>query len=86
VNSCVWVFARHSYDVGDKVVVLERTLVVRAIYLTHTIFEEYLEEKQKKQIVQISHMKMTGEPLVNLTRSEDPMDDYLSGSASGTPV
>lgn len=81
VNSCVWVFARHSYDVGDRIQVMDKVLVVRQIFLTHTNFEEH--KGDKKQLVQISHAKLTGEALVNITRSEDPMEDYMIATPVG---
>jgi hypothetical protein len=78
---CVWVFARHSYDVGDRVVVMDRCMEVRSIYLTHTNFEE-VGKLGRKCLVQISHTKMSPEPLVNLTRSEDPMEEFTAGRRS----
>ncbi|KPI35349.1 uncharacterized protein AB675_9951 [Cyphellophora attinorum] len=81
VMCCVWVFARHSYDVGDRVIVMDRCMEVRSIYLTHTNFEE-VDKMGKKCLVQISHTKMSGEPLVNLTRSEDPMEEFTAGRRS----
>jgi len=40
VNSCVFVFAKHAYDVGDYCLIKDKKLVVKRIYLTHTNFEE----------------------------------------------
>jgi hypothetical protein len=47
---------------------MDRTLEVRRIFLTHTNFEEHGDTTRA---VQISHASLSGEVLVNLTRSED---------------
>ena len=86
VNSCVWVFAKHSYDVGDTVEVMSRTLEVRQIFLTHTNFEEAADskiERTEAKIVQISHTSLSGEVLVNWTLSHDAGTDVVVAGING---
>lgn len=80
VNSCVWVFAKHSYDVGDLIEVLDRRLEVRQIFLTHTNFVEFDSGKNDStgKVVQISHASMGDQVLVNWTRSHDAVLDQSS--------
>ena len=71
VNACVFVFAKHAYDVGDFVNIKDRKLVVRRIFLTHTNFEEVQGPDERGRVVQMSHSVLSGEVIVNWTRSND---------------
>lgn len=74
VASCVYVFAKHGYDVGDLVEAKSKKLLVRDIHLTHTNFEEIREGDDADatgMLVQISHTALATEVIVNWTRSND---------------
>ena len=72
VNSCVFVFAKHAYDVGDLIEAKGKKLLVRDIHLTHTNFEEVKEDADVTgMVVQISHATLAAEVMVNWTRSND---------------
>jgi small-conductance mechanosensitive channel len=74
VASCVFVFAKHAYDVGDLVEAKSKKLLVRDIHLTHTNFQEIREGDAADatgMVVQISHATLAGEVIVNWTRSND---------------
>ena len=71
MNSCVFVFAKHAYDVGDFVLVKDRKLVVKRIFLTHTNFEQVENPEERGKCVQISHGPLSAEVIVNWTRSKD---------------
>jgi small-conductance mechanosensitive channel len=83
VNSCVWVFAKHTYDVGDLVEVMGKRLEVRQIYLTHTNFHEAvtgqtpIDGPVNRKVVQISHSSLSGEIIINWTRSADALADHI---------
>ena len=72
INSCVFVFAKHAYDVGDLVEAKGKKLLVSDIHLTHTNFEEVQTDKDVTgMVVQISHAALSSEVMVNWTRSND---------------
>ncbi|KAJ9616621.1 hypothetical protein H2200_000340 [Cladophialophora chaetospira] len=75
VNSCVFVFSKHAYDIGDLLEVKSKKLVVRDIHLTHTNFKEIRGDDADAtgMIVQISHAALSSEVIVNWTRSNDLM-------------
>jgi small-conductance mechanosensitive channel len=83
VNSCAWVFAKHTYDVGDLIEVMNRKLEVQQIFLTHTNFKEAvvgatpIDGPVSRKVVQISHGAMSGEVIVNWTRSADALADHI---------
>lgn len=69
VNSCVFVFGRHPYDVGDYVEAKGRKMIVQKIFLTHTNFEEVTDPTERGVVVQSSHASLFAEPIVNWTRT-----------------
>lgn len=74
VSSCVFVFAKHAYDVGDLVEAKTKKLVVKDIRLTHTNFQEIREGESAEatgMVVQISHSSLAAEVITNWTRSND---------------
>lgn len=70
-NFCVFVFAKHAYDVGDFVNIKDRKLVVKRIYLTHTNFEEVAGAYERGRVLQMSHSALSAKAIVNWTRSND---------------
>ena len=81
VNSCVFVFAKHAYDVGDFVETKGKKMVVRQIYLTHTNFEEVNNPDERGKALQIAHSSLTAEVIVNWTRSLDAAAEAVDESA-----
>ncbi|KAK5203826.1 hypothetical protein LTR20_009472 [Exophiala xenobiotica] len=73
VADCVFVFAKHAYDVGDLIEAKTKKLVVRDVHLTHTDFEEQGSEGADAigMVVQISHKVLAAEVIINWTRSND---------------
>lgn len=73
VADCVFVFAKHAYDVGDLIEAKSKKLVVRDVHLTHTDFEETGSEGADAigMVVQISHKVLAAEVIMNWTRSND---------------
>jgi small-conductance mechanosensitive channel len=74
VNACVFVFAKHAYDVGDLVEAKSKKLIVKDIHLTHTNFQEVREGEGADatgMVVQISHTSLATEVITNWTRSND---------------
>lgn len=74
-NSCVFVFGKHAYDVGDYVETKGKKLVVDKIFLTHTNFEEVSDPTERGTVVQISHASLLSEPIVNWTRTMEEVVD-----------
>jgi small-conductance mechanosensitive channel len=89
VNSCVYVFAKHAYDVGDFVAVKGLKLVVTEVHLTHTNFEEVNSPDERGKVVQISHAALSSETITNWTRSADVLqeeqEDEHAPAAGATP-
>ena len=86
VNSCVFVFAKHAYDVGDLVALKGLKLVVTSVHLTHTNFEETTSPDVRGKVVQISHSALVAEPIVNWTRSEDELQEEVQEAEATAAV
>jgi small-conductance mechanosensitive channel len=74
VSACVFVFAKHAYDVGDLVEAKTKKLIVQDIHLTHTNFVEIREGDSADatgMVVQIAHAALASEAITNWTRSND---------------
>ena len=63
---CIFLFVKHPYDVGDRVDVDGKELVVSHISLMYTVFRRVDSEK----FVQISHSVLTTLWVENVTRSQ----------------
>ena len=76
VNSCVFVFAKHPYDIGDHVCAKNLKLVVKQVYLTHTNFEEVGDRgpEGRGRVVQMSHASLSSEVITNWTRSVEAIE------------
>lgn len=74
VSACVFVFAKHPFDVGDIIEAKSKRLVVQEIYLTHTNFEETPEDGQKGKYLTLSHKVMADELIINWTRTEERLN------------
>ncbi|KAK5092198.1 hypothetical protein LTR70_005853 [Exophiala xenobiotica] len=69
VNSSVFCFGKHPYDIGDYVDVKGKKYVVARIFLTHTNFEQVQNEHIRGLVTQMSHASLIAEPIVNWTRT-----------------
>jgi len=69
VNSSVFCFGKHPYDIGDYVDVKGKKYVVARIFLTHTNFEQVQNEHVRGLVTQMSHASLISEPIVNWTRT-----------------
>lgn len=83
VNSCVFVFLKHAYDIGDFVRIKGLSLVVTDIHLTHTNFEEVSAPDMRGKVVQISHSALGSEVITNWTRSNDVVAENEVSQADG---
>lgn len=68
-NSCVFVFGKHPYDVGDYIEAKGKKLIVNKIFLTHTNFEEVGDPDERGIVAQISHASLASEVIINWTRT-----------------
>ena len=64
-GSCIFLFVKHPYDVGDRVSISENELIVRHISLLYTQFRRLDTNK----IVQIPNIVLNSDWIDNLTRS-----------------
>jgi len=69
VNSSVFCFGKHPYDIGDYVDIKAKKYVVARIFLTHTNFEQVHNENVRGLVTQMSHASLISEPIVNWTRT-----------------
>lgn len=47
ISSCVFVFAKHPYDIGDYIEAKGKKLIVIKIFLTYTNFEEVTSSNER---------------------------------------
>lgn len=71
VNAMVFCFGKHPYDVGDYVEIKTNKYIVAQIYLTHTQFEQVLNEHVRGLFCQMSHASLQTEPIINWTRTSE---------------
>ncbi|KAK5088543.1 hypothetical protein LTS08_001051 [Lithohypha guttulata] len=69
VNSSVFCFGKHPYDIGDFVELKGKKFIVSNIFLTHTNFEQVQNEHVRGLATQISHAALATEPIINWTRT-----------------
>lgn len=85
VNSCVFVFGRHPYDVGDYIEAKTKKLVVKKIFLTHTNFVEVGGPSERDGVVvQSSHASLFAEPIINWTRTHEEIIEKKAAAAQET--
>lgn len=85
VNSTVFVFGKHAYDVGDYVEVKGKKYIVSRIFLTHTNFEQVQNENVRGLVTQMSHASLVTEPIVNWTRTvEEAADRHAQSDADSS--
>ena len=69
MGSCIFLFVKHPYDVGDRVDIVgseKQQLVVERISLLYTIFNRI----DKMQIVQVPNIQLNNLWIENVTRSK----------------
>lgn len=71
VNSTVYCFGKHPYDIGDYVEIKSKKYIVSNIFLTHTNFEQVQNEHVRGLVCQMSHASLQTEPIINWTRTVD---------------
>lgn len=64
-GSCIYLFIKHPYDVGDRVIISGTELIVEHICLLYTIFKR----GDNNQTVQIPNIVSNGNWVENLSRS-----------------
>jgi len=65
LGSCIFVFIKHPYDVGDRVLISDTQMTVEHISLLYTQFKRI----DNNRIVQISNIKVNDLMIENVTRS-----------------
>jgi hypothetical protein len=65
ITACAFVFSKQPYDIGDRVVVDDKDLIVDEICLLYTIFHRASDGA----IEQIAHKKICDSWITNLSRS-----------------
>lgn len=78
--ACITVFIKHPYDVGDRIIVDGKDLVVTKISLLYTVFREI----GSRQMVQIPNSVINGVWVKNVTRSKELRDQITINVSAGT--
>ncbi|KAF7543370.1 hypothetical protein G7Z17_g10795 [Cylindrodendrum hubeiense] len=65
LGSCIFLFVKHPYDVGDRVEITSTTMVVNKISLLYTVFH-----RGNNQIVQIPNIVLNNLWIENVSRSK----------------
>ncbi|KAK7415815.1 hypothetical protein QQX98_005597 [Neonectria punicea] len=65
LGSCIFLFVKHPYDVGDRVEITAATMVVNKISLLYTVFH-----RGNNQIVQIPNIQLNNMWIENISRSK----------------
>ena len=73
LGSCIFLFVKHPYDIGDRVEVSEENLVVEHISLLFSVFRKI----SSNQLVQVPHVLLNTLWINNITRSK-AMREQLS--------
>lgn len=81
VNSCVFVFGKHPYDIGDYIEAKGKKLIVTKIFLTHTNFEEVTDPEERGVVIQASHASLLSELIINWTRTLEAVVEKKNAQA-----
>lgn len=65
LGSCIFLFVKHPYDVGDRVEITATTMVVNKISLLYTVFH-----RGNNQVVQIPNIVLNNLWIENISRSK----------------
>jgi small-conductance mechanosensitive channel len=66
ITACSFVFSKQPYDIGDRVVIEEKDLIVDEICLLYTVFHR----RSDGAVEQIAHQKVSDAWITNLSRSK----------------
>ena len=66
IAACQFVFSKQPYDVGDRVIIEEKELIVEKVCLLYTVFHRCSD----RAVEQIAHKKICDSWITNLTRSK----------------
>ncbi|KPI43574.1 putative MscS family protein C2C4.17c [Cyphellophora attinorum] len=81
LGSCIFLFVKHPYDVGDRVDVAEERYVVERISLLYTIFKRLKDHKR----TQVPHIVLNSLWIDNVSRSKamrEQLNMYVSFDTS----
>lgn len=67
ITACSFVFSKHPYDIGDRVTIEDKDLIVHKICLQYTIFRRVSDGA----VEQIAHKKICDSWIANMSRSKD---------------
>lgn len=66
LGSCIFLFVKHPFDVGDRVDISARTLIVERISLLYCVFRDVLDQRT----LQVSNIVLNTNWIDNLSRSK----------------
>lgn len=72
LGSCIFLFVKHPYDVGDRVVINDTQLIVERISLLYSVFTR----TDTKQITQIPNIQLNNYWVDNITRSKAMYESF----------
>lgn len=72
LGSCIFLFVKHPYDVGDRVYVNDVQLIVERISLLYTVFSR----TNTKQITQIPNIQLNNYWVDNISRSRAMFESF----------
>ncbi|CZR69410.1 uncharacterized protein PAC_19310 [Phialocephala subalpina] len=79
-GSCIFLFVKHPYDVGDRVDINNIDLIVEHISLLYTIFRRV----ESNRTVQIPNIVNNGNWIENITRSRAMNEQFSLAISAGT--
>ena len=65
LTSCIFAFPEQPYDVGDHVMIDDKELIVKSVFLMYSVFHKVTDEVS----VQLSHTSISSKWIANLSRS-----------------
>ncbi|KAL1955485.1 hypothetical protein VTO42DRAFT_8511 [Malbranchea cinnamomea] len=66
LGSCIFLFVKHPYDVGDRVDINDRSLIVERISLLYTVFRDVADQRT----IQVPNIVLNSNWIDNITRSK----------------
>ncbi len=79
-GSCIFLFVKHPYDVGDRVQIGSVDMIVEHISLLYTVFRRI----DTNRTVQIPNIVNNGEWVENISRSKAMREHFTLAINSGT--
>lgn len=81
LGSCIFLFVKHPYDVGDRVVINDIELIVEHISLLYTVFHRVGSHR----VLQISNIKNNDNVIDNVSRSKAMKEQITLSVHADTP-